>query len=155
MFLTMNVTASIFGPTHIPAAILSRMEAVIAKARNCEHVRKRMLRMGLNPAAMNSTQFTASSADESSHMRIIVKAIGYQPELSASYFNFHRKECLLCSLRTPNACAMEKARDTGTAPEFCWCIDAVFTPEVLALLPQQAQGKACIRTNCDKSVGLR
>jgi len=61
--------------------------------------------------------------------------------------------CPIC--QSPNACAMEKARATGTAPERCWCMDAVFTPEVLALLPQQAQGKACICANCAKSVGLR
>jgi hypothetical protein len=34
-------------------------------------------------------------------------------------------------------------------------MDAVFTPEVLALLPAQAQGKACICANCAMSVGLR
>jgi len=46
---------------------------------------------------------------------------------------------------------MEKARATGDAPERCWCVDAIFTPEVLALLPAQSQGKACICANCAKS----
>jgi hypothetical protein len=59
-------------------------------------------------------------------------------------------QCPIC--QSPNACAMEKARATGAAPERCWCMDAVFTPEVVALLPAQDQGKACICANCAKGV---
>jgi tripartite-type tricarboxylate transporter receptor subunit TctC len=78
--LTMNVTAGIFGPPNMPAAILARMEAVIAKARNSDNLRERMMRIGLTPAAMNSAQFTATLAEESARMQILVKASGYQPE---------------------------------------------------------------------------
>jgi hypothetical protein len=28
----------------------------------------------------------------------------------------------------PNISAMEKAKASGTKPERCWCMDAVFTP---------------------------
>ena len=30
----------------------------------------------------------------------------------------------------------------------CWCMDAVFTPAVMDLVPEQAQGKACICAKC-------
>ena len=36
--------------------------------------------------------------------------------------------CPIC--QEPNVCAMEKAKATGTKPERCWCMDAVFTPDV-------------------------
>jgi hypothetical protein len=48
--------------------------------------------------------------------------------------------CPIC--HEPNVCAMEKAKATGTKPERCWCMDAVFTPAVMDLVPEQAQGKA-------------
>ncbi|WP_353133525.1 cysteine-rich CWC family protein [Limnohabitans sp.] len=54
--------------------------------------------------------------------------------------------CPIC--QSPNACAMEKARATGLALEPCWCVDAEFAPEVLALLPTAARGKACICAKC-------
>ena len=43
-----------------------------------------------------------------------------------------------------NVCAMENAKATGTNPERCWCMDAVFTPAVMDQVPEQARGKACI-----------
>jgi len=61
--------------------------------------------------------------------------------------------CPIC--QSPNACAMEMARAKGTKPERCWCMDAEFTPEVLALLPNEAKGKACICAKCVSSVGLK
>ena len=54
--------------------------------------------------------------------------------------------CPIC--HEPNVCAMEKAKATDTKPERCWCMDAVFTPEVMDLVPEQAQGKACICAKC-------
>jgi|TARA_B110000503_G_scaffold44037_1_gene71967 hypothetical protein len=61
--------------------------------------------------------------------------------------------CPIC--QSPNACAMEMARAKGTKPERCWCMDGEFTSEVLALLPNEAKGKACICAKCASSVGLK
>ena len=46
--------------------------------------------------------------------------------------------CPIC--HEPNVCAMEKAKATGTKPERCWCMDAVFTPALIDLVPDQAKG---------------
>ena len=54
--------------------------------------------------------------------------------------------CPICG--EPNVCAMEKAKVTGSKPERCWCMDAVFTPEVMDLVPDQAKGKACVCAKC-------
>jgi hypothetical protein len=43
---------------------------------------------------------------------------------------------------------MEKAKATGTKPERCWCMDAVFTPAVMDQVPDAAKGKACICAKC-------
>jgi len=61
--------------------------------------------------------------------------------------------CPIC--QSPNACAMEMARAAGTYPERCWCMDAEFKPEVLALLPSEARGKACICAKCANSVDVQ
>jgi hypothetical protein len=34
-------------------------------------------------------------------------------------------------------------------------MEAEFTPEILALLPNQARGKACIRAKCANNVGAQ
>lgn len=78
--LTMNVTAGIFGPPGMPAAVLSRLETAVAQARMRDSVRERMARIGLTPSALNSGQFTAALAEESSRLQALVKASGYQPE---------------------------------------------------------------------------
>ena len=54
--------------------------------------------------------------------------------------------CPIC--HEPNVCAMEKAKATGTKPERCWCMDAVFTPAVMGQVPDAARGKACICAKC-------
>jgi len=54
--------------------------------------------------------------------------------------------CPLCG--STNMCAMEVAKATGRPLERCWCVDAVFTPEVLKALPENAKGKACICAEC-------
>ena len=54
--------------------------------------------------------------------------------------------CPIC--QEPNDCAMEKAKATGTKPERCWCMDAVFTPDVMNLVPEAARDKACICAKC-------
>jgi hypothetical protein len=43
---------------------------------------------------------------------------------------------------------MEIAKATGKPLERCWCVDAVFTPELLESLPEAAKGKACVCFNC-------
>ena len=45
-------------------------------------------------------------------------------------------------------CAMEVAKTTGKPLERCWCVDAVFTPELLESLPEAAKGKACVCAEC-------
>ena len=54
--------------------------------------------------------------------------------------------CPLCL--EPNTCAMEIAKTTHAAPERCWCLDAVFSSELMDKVPEQAKGKACICANC-------
>ena len=54
--------------------------------------------------------------------------------------------CPLCG--AANQCAMEIAKVTGKPLERCWCVDAVFTSEVLAKVPQAAQGMSCICSDC-------
>ena len=43
---------------------------------------------------------------------------------------------------------MEMAKATGTKPERCWCMDAVFSPAVIDKVPDAAMGKACVCANC-------
>jgi hypothetical protein len=43
---------------------------------------------------------------------------------------------------------MEIAKATGKPLERCWCVDAVFTPELLESLPEEAKSKACVCFNC-------
>ena len=57
--------------------------------------------------------------------------------------------CPLCGVA--NQCAMEIAKATGKPFERCWCVDAVFTPELLAKVPQAAQGMACVCPVCAAS----
>lgn len=55
--------------------------------------------------------------------------------------------CPLCG--EPNLCAMEQARLTGQptcGP--CWCTQATFAASLLAQVPEQARGKACICARC-------
>lgn len=54
--------------------------------------------------------------------------------------------CPLCG--QPNRCAMEIERETGIPQGACWCVSTVFTPELLARVPAQAQNRACICAAC-------
>ena len=54
--------------------------------------------------------------------------------------------CLLCG--GDNRCAMEVERETGVPQGPCWCVDASFPPDLLARLPPEADGKACICAAC-------
>ena len=54
--------------------------------------------------------------------------------------------CPLCG--GLNRCAMEVARETGRAPEACWCTGVDFSADLLARVPAEARGLACICENC-------
>ena len=53
--------------------------------------------------------------------------------------------CPICG--EPNVCAMEKAKETGSKPERCWCMDAVFTPAVMEQVPNAAMHKTMLLFN--------
>jgi hypothetical protein len=54
--------------------------------------------------------------------------------------------CPLCG--GDNRCAMELERATGLPQDPCWCVNASFAPDLLARLPAEAEGKACICAAC-------
>jgi hypothetical protein len=56
------------------------------------------------------------------------------------------ERCPLCG--GDNRCAMELERATGVAQPPCWCTTARFPPDLLARLPPEAAGKACICAAC-------
>jgi hypothetical protein len=43
---------------------------------------------------------------------------------------------------------MALARETGVKQGPCWCVSAVFTPELLSRVPAAAQGVACVCAAC-------
>jgi len=53
--------------------------------------------------------------------------------------------CPLCG--GPNGCATLQ-RPAGAAPVACWCAQASFSPDLLARVPPQARGRACICAAC-------
>ena len=57
--------------------------------------------------------------------------------------------CPVCG--RANHCAVEIAKAAGRPVKPCWCVDAVFTPELLAKVPQAAQGMACVCPVCAAS----
>lgn len=60
--------------------------------------------------------------------------------------------CPICD--GPNVCAMEIAKATGTKPSRCWCMDVVFTPDIMDQVPNAAKGLACICAKCVESTGV-
>lgn len=67
-----------------------------------------------------------------------------QPAPPASGFDPTR--CPLCG--GDNRCAMEVERDTGVQQPPCWCVSATFSADLMARLPTESAGKACICPNC-------
>ena len=61
--------------------------------------------------------------------------------------------CPLCG--GDNRCAMEIERATGQAQPPCWCLSVSFAPELLARLPAQAEGLACICARCVAAHGAK
>ncbi len=51
--------------------------------------------------------------------------------------------CPICG--QPNACAMA-AKDGSQQP--CWCVNATFSSDVLALVPAEARGLRCVCATC-------
>jgi hypothetical protein len=43
---------------------------------------------------------------------------------------------------------MEVAKSTGQSVAKCWCVDVLFSPELLTKVPVAAQNKACICQTC-------
>ena len=54
-------------------------------------------------------------------------------------------KCPLCG--EANNCESEIAKATGQPEQPCWCRNETFSAELLASIPQPAQGKACICIN--------
>lgn len=54
--------------------------------------------------------------------------------------------CPLCG--QPNRCALEIERETGVTQGPCWCLSAAFGPDLLARVPAEARGRACICAAC-------
>ncbi|WP_281914838.1 cysteine-rich CWC family protein [Caldimonas thermodepolymerans] len=58
--------------------------------------------------------------------------------------------CPLCG--RPNACSMAPAAGCGTSAcgdgGPCWCTTLSFPPELLARVPPEARGRACICRHC-------
>ncbi|PKO65638.1 MAG: hypothetical protein CVU22_19070 [Betaproteobacteria bacterium HGW-Betaproteobacteria-16] len=59
---------------------------------------------------------------------------------------FDPTRCPLCG--GDNRCAMEIEHATGMPQPPCWCVAATFSPELMARLPAESAGKACICPNC-------
>ncbi|MEI7821487.1 MAG: cysteine-rich CWC family protein [Verrucomicrobiota bacterium] len=53
------------------------------------------------------------------------------------------EKCPLCG--QPNDCARAAQQDCKSA---CWCVKETFPPELLARVPEQARGCACICKQC-------
>jgi hypothetical protein len=54
--------------------------------------------------------------------------------------------CPVCG--QANQCAMETQKATGLPQPPCWCTQVDFSADLLAALPPQARGLACICVRC-------
>ncbi len=54
--------------------------------------------------------------------------------------------CPICG--AANECAIA----AGRSAESCWCMTAEISPDVLATIPEEAQGKVCICARCAGAV---
>jgi hypothetical protein len=59
--------------------------------------------------------------------------------------------CPLCGLA--NSCAMEQQRATGEAQPPCWCTNVDFDAALLARVPAESHGLACICPACARAAG--
>jgi hypothetical protein len=58
------------------------------------------------------------------------------------------ERCPLCG--QANQCAMEVEKATGEKQPPCWCTKVDFSADLLAQLPLEARGKACICEACTR-----
>jgi hypothetical protein len=54
--------------------------------------------------------------------------------------------CPICG--ADNRCAMEIERETGVKQGACWCVNMDFGADLLAQVPADARGRACICAAC-------
>lgn len=54
--------------------------------------------------------------------------------------------CPICG--QANQCAMEVEKATGQPQDPCWCMQVDFNAELLAQLPAESRGQACICRSC-------
>jgi hypothetical protein len=66
--------------------------------------------------------------------------------MSATPLVVDATRCPLCG--GDNRCAIELEHETGRKQPPCWCMDGNFTPALLARIPVQARGQACICARC-------
>lgn len=59
------------------------------------------------------------------------------------------ERCPLCG--QSNQCAMEVEKTTGEKQPPCWCTRVDFSADLLAQLPEEARGKACICEACARA----
>ena len=57
--------------------------------------------------------------------------------------------CPLCG--KPNQCAMELERSSGQKQPPCWCTQADFSADLLAQIPTESKGLACVCSDCAKA----
>lgn len=57
--------------------------------------------------------------------------------------------CPLCG--GDNRCALELEKARGEPQPPCWCRDERFTPELLARIPAEARGMACLCQGCARA----
>ena len=65
------------------------------------------------------------------------------PELNPPATPVPAHACPLCG--GPNACA---AAQSGSFDTPCWCREATFSPDLLARLPDEERGQACVCQDC-------
>ena len=58
--------------------------------------------------------------------------------------------CPLCG--QANACAAEVERATGEVQPPCWCMSSRIPPDVLARVPDESRGLACVCQRCAANV---
>jgi Cysteine-rich CWC len=59
--------------------------------------------------------------------------------------------CPLCG--QINQCAMEIEKSTGIKQAACWCVGMDFSADLIASVPKEAQGQACICAACAAGQG--
>ena len=61
--------------------------------------------------------------------------------------------CPVCG--QPNQCAMEVQKATGLEQQPCWCTHVDLSLDLLAKIPPELRGKACVCPGCDQGGATR